>query len=86
MVDIDGGRLLASLQEPGLSVRRLPSGAGQDAQVLVRMCLAGRIFVPGVGGLGHDVREHTAPDDRVARARVLLRVLLHLAGDAPAAG
>ena len=64
-------------------MRRLPSGAGQDAQVLARMCPAGRIFVPGVGGLGHNVvREYTAPDDRVAGARVLL----HLAGDAPAAG
>jgi acetylornithine deacetylase/succinyl-diaminopimelate desuccinylase-like protein len=35
--------------------------------------------------LSHNVREHTAPDDLVAGARVLLRVLLALAGAAPAA-
>ncbi len=68
----------------GLSVRRLPSGAGHDAQMLARMCPAGMIFVPSVGGLSHNVREHTAPDDLVAGARVLLRVLLELAGGAQA--
>ncbi len=73
-------------RELGLSVRRLPSGAGHDAQMLARMCPAGMIFVPSVGGLSHNVREHTAPDDLVAGARVLLRVLLHLAGEASAAG
>jgi N-carbamoyl-L-amino-acid hydrolase len=69
----------------GLSVRRLPSGAGHDAQMLARMCPAGMIFVPSVGGLSHNVREHTAPDDLVAGARVLLRVLLELAGGTQAA-
>ena len=68
-----------------LPVRRLPSGAGHDAQMLARMCPAGMIFVPSVGGLSHNVREHTAPDDLVAGARVLLRVLLELAGPATAA-
>jgi len=74
-----------SARDLGLSVRRLPSGAGHDAQMLARMCPAGMIFVPSVGGLSHNVREHTAPDDLVAGARVLLRVLLELAGAAPAA-
>ena len=69
----------------GLSVRRLPSGAGHDAQMLARMCPAGMIFVPSVGGLSHNVREHTAPEDLVAGARVLLRVLLELAGEVRAA-
>jgi N-carbamoyl-L-amino-acid hydrolase len=68
----------------GLSVRRLPSGAGHDAQMLARMCPAGMIFVPSVGGLSHNVREHTTPADLVAGARVLLRVLLELAGGAQA--
>jgi N-carbamoyl-L-amino-acid hydrolase len=65
----------------GLSVARLPSGAGHDAQMLARMCPAGMIFVPSVGGLSHNVREHTAPEHLVAGARVLLQVLLKLAGD-----
>jgi N-carbamoyl-L-amino-acid hydrolase len=87
-VDFDP-RLVAMVEHTardlGLSVRRLPSGAGHDAQMLARMCPSAMIFVPSVGGLSHNVREHTAPDDLVAGARVLLRVLLQLAGDAPAA-
>lgn len=61
-------------------VRRLPSGAGHDAQMLARTCPAAMIFVPSVGGLSHNVREHTQPDDIVAGARVLLRVISKLAG------
>ena len=63
----------------GYSVRRLPSGAGHDAQILARNCPAAMIFVPSVNGLSHNVREHTEPGDLVAGARVLLRVLTHLA-------
>ncbi len=63
----------------GYSVRRLPSGAGHDAQILARLCPAAMIFVPSVGGLSHNVREHTEPEDLVAGARVLLRVLTQLA-------
>jgi len=61
------------------SVRRLPSGAGHDAQILARNCPAAMIFVPSVAGLSHNVREHTEPGDLVAGARVLFRVLTQLA-------
>ncbi len=67
----------------GYSVRRLPSGAGHDAQILARTCPAAMIFVPSVGGLSHNVREHTEAGDLVAGARVLLRVLMHLANQQP---
>jgi N-carbamoyl-L-amino-acid hydrolase len=63
----------------GLSHRRMPSGAGHDAQMLARMCPTGMIFVPSVKGLSHNVREHTEPADLVAGARVLLQVLTGLA-------
>ena len=66
-------------RELGFSVRRLPSGAGHDAQILARKCPAAMIFVPSAGGLSHNVREHTEPADLVAGARVLLRVLSELA-------
>ncbi len=67
----------------GFSVKRLPSGAGHDAQILARKCPAAMIFVPSVAGLSHNVREHTEPRDLLAGAQVLLRVLLQLA-DRPA--
>lgn len=63
----------------GLSHRRMPSGAGHDAQMLARMCPTGMIFVPSVKGLSHNVREHTEPADLVAGANVLLQVLTELA-------
>jgi beta-ureidopropionase / N-carbamoyl-L-amino-acid hydrolase len=63
----------------GHPVRRLPSGAGHDAQMLARVCPAGMIFVPSAGGISHNVAEHTDPDDLEAGANVLLHTLLALA-------
>jgi N-carbamoyl-L-amino-acid hydrolase len=63
----------------GLSHRRMPSGAGHDAQMLARMCPTAMVFVPSVKGLSHNVREHTEPADLVAGANVLLQVLTGLA-------
>jgi N-carbamoyl-L-amino-acid hydrolase len=60
-------------------VRRLPSGAGHDAQMLARMCPTGMVFVPSVGGLSHNVAEFTHDHDIEAGAGVLLDVMLELA-------
>jgi N-carbamoyl-L-amino-acid hydrolase len=63
----------------GLSSLRMPSGAGHDAQMLARVCPAGMIFVPSVGGLSHNVREFTEPDDLMRGAQLLMRVVVSLA-------
>jgi beta-ureidopropionase / N-carbamoyl-L-amino-acid hydrolase len=63
-----------------LSCRRLPSGAGHDAQMMARLCPAAMIFVPSVGGLSHNVREDTRPEHLQAGADVLLHSVLRLAG------
>jgi beta-ureidopropionase / N-carbamoyl-L-amino-acid hydrolase len=63
----------------GHSVRRLPSGAGHDAQMLARVCPAGMIFVPSVGGISHNVEEFTELPDIEAGANVLLHTVLALA-------
>ncbi len=65
--------------ELGLSVRRLPSGAGHDAQMLARVCPACMIFVPSTRGVSHNVEEYTAPAELAAGANVLLRLVLELA-------
>lgn len=72
-------RVEAAAQGLGLSTRRMPSGAGHDAQMLARICPAAMIFVPSVGGISHNVREHTEPADLEAGANVLLQVVLGLA-------
>ena len=63
----------------GLSVRRMPSGAGHDAQILAGVCPAGMVFVPSVKGISHNPAEHTEPDDLVAGANVLLNTVVALA-------
>lgn len=60
----------------GHQYRKLPSGAGHDAQWMSRIAPTGMIFVPSRGGLSHVPEEYTAPDDLVAGADVLLHVLL----------
>lgn len=63
----------------GHSTRRMPSGAGHDAQMLSRICPTGMIFVPSVNGVSHNVSEYTDPADIAAGANVLLRTMLELA-------
>ncbi len=67
-------------QHLGHTTRRMPSGAGHDAQMLARICPAAMIFTPSVGGLSHNIGEHTHPADITAGADVLLHTLLALAG------
>jgi N-carbamoyl-L-amino-acid hydrolase len=63
----------------GLSHRRMPSGAGHDAQMMQRLCPTAMIFVPSVAGLSHNVKEHTDPDDLIVGAQLLLNLMLELA-------
>jgi N-carbamoyl-L-amino-acid hydrolase len=62
-----------------LSTRRMPSGAGHDAQMMQRICPTAMIFVPSVAGLSHNVKEHTEAADLVVGAEVLLNLVLELA-------
>jgi beta-ureidopropionase / N-carbamoyl-L-amino-acid hydrolase len=68
----------ATARELSLPCRRLPSGAGHDAQMMARLCPAGMIFVPSVDGLSHNVHEYTKPEHLQAGAAVLLHAALRL--------
>lgn len=72
-------RVEAIAKDFGLPVKRLPSGAGHDAQIMAAVCPACMIFVPSVGGISHNVEEYTGPADLTAGADVLLRLMLELA-------
>ena len=56
--------------------RRLPSGAGHDAQSIARFAPIGMIFVPSVNGVSHSPEEFSRPEDIVRGADVLLLTLL----------
>ena len=64
--------------ERGLAVRRMPSGAGHDAQMLARMCPSGMVFVPSIGGISHNPAELTSDEDLVVGCQVLCDVMLDL--------
>ena len=66
----------ATAQRLGHSTRRMPSGAGHDAQMLARVCPTSMVFVPSVNGLSHNIAEYTDPADVEAGANVLLHVVL----------
>jgi N-carbamoyl-L-amino-acid hydrolase len=63
----------------GLSLRRMPSGAGHDAQMFARVCPTAMIFTKSVNGISHNVTEFTEPEDLEAGTNVLLQTMLTLA-------
>ena len=63
----------------GLPTRRMPSGAGHDAQILAAVTDAGMVFVPSQGGRSHRPDEWTDWPAIERGANVLLGTLLHLA-------
>ena len=72
MIDL----VAATAARLGNSVRRMPSGAGHDAQMFAPNCPTAMIFVPSKDGISHNAAEYTAPEDLRAGAEVLLQVLL----------
>ncbi|MCE7995135.1 MAG: Zn-dependent hydrolase [Roseivirga sp.] len=65
----------------GLSVKRMPSGAGHDAQMMASVCPSAMIFVPSVEGISHNVKELTHPVDLENGTNVLLNAVLRRAGE-----
>jgi len=51
--------------------RKLPSGAGHDAQYMARRIPAAMLFVPSIGGISHHWSEDTKKEDLAMGLRVL---------------
>ncbi len=66
-------------RERGLASKRMTSGAGHDAQMIARIAPTAMIFVPSIGGVSHNPREHTPDGDLIAGANILLDVVTRLA-------
>jgi allantoate deiminase len=61
------GALEAAVEDAGIRVARLPSGAGHDAAVMARICDVAMLFVRCAGGISHNPAEAvTAADVAVA--------------------
>jgi N-carbamoyl-L-amino-acid hydrolase len=70
------GWVEGAAEELGLSHRRMPSGAGHDAQAVAHFAPTGMIFIPSVDGLSHHPNEYSRPEDVEAGVNVLLGALL----------
>ncbi len=64
----------------GLQSRRLPSGAGHDAQMMATLGPMGMIFIPSVGGISHSPKELSRWEDCARGAEVLMETVLGWAG------
>ncbi len=72
---------LADLAERNeLPARRMPSGAGHDAQTMQSFCPSGLIFVPSRAGISHAPEEHSDWSDIEKGANLMLQALLDLSG------
>jgi N-carbamoyl-L-amino-acid hydrolase len=67
-----------SAAQLGAASRRLPSGAGHDAQMMAQLSPMGMIFVPSVRGISHSPLELTHWDDCARGADVLLGTVLEM--------
>lgn len=78
-------RVAAAAEAGGLRHRRMPSGAGHDAQMFAPNCPSAMIFVPSKDGISHNIHEYTAPSDIAGGAQVLMDVVCQQAElqDAP---
>lgn len=66
-------------KELGYTFKRMPSGAGHDAQIMHTLCPTAMIFAPSVEGRSHCPEEYTHPEDVGNGADVLLQCVLELA-------
>lgn len=81
-VEFDGtlvDQVEAQARALGHSVRRMPSGAGHDAQMFAPNCPTAMVFVPSRDGLSHNIKEYTAPEEIRSGVDVLMQVVLNQA-------
>ncbi len=64
----------------GLSMKKIVSGAGHDAQEMAAVCPAGMVFVPGeFEGISHNPREYSTKEQCANGVNVMLDVVVELA-------
>jgi N-carbamoyl-L-amino-acid hydrolase len=72
-------KLMAMIEQEsaklGYKTKRMPSGAGHDAQSMAHIGPMAMIFVPSVGGISHSPKELTRWDDCARGAEVLFHVV-----------
>jgi N-carbamoyl-L-amino-acid hydrolase len=62
-----------------LSTRDAIAAAGHDSVLVAGLCPSAMLFVPSVGGITHNPREYSTPEQLARGAQVLLDAVLELA-------
>lgn len=70
--------IAATTKALGFTFKKMPSGAGHDAQDMALITPTGMIFVPSKGGISHSPKEYTSAKDMANGANVLLNTILSL--------
>ncbi len=71
------GLVADASEQLGLTFKRMPSGAGHDAQMMKVFCPSTMIFIPSVRGISHNVEEYSNDRDVINGANVLLNAVLN---------
>ena len=74
-------RLVQAVEDAGLPVRRMPSGAGHDAMILAARIPTGMLFLRSPGGISHNPEESVREEDVEAALRVGEKFLERLAAE-----
>ena len=72
--------IAAACEEEGIRPYSLPSGAGHDGMHVAEVCPMGMIFVRSKGGISHNPKEWSSPEDCEAGCKILYSTVLDLAG------
>ena len=70
--------IIDSANQLNYSFKKMPSGAGHDAQDMAIIVPSGMIFIPSVNGISHSPKEFSSDEDVYKGANVLLNTILKL--------
>lgn len=70
--------IIDSANELNYSFKRMPSGAGHDAQDMAIIVPSGMIFIPSIDGISHSPKELSSDEDVYKGANVLVNTILKL--------
>lgn len=74
------GVLRGKAEQRQLTTRDMTAAAGHDSVLIAPLCPSAMLFVPSVGGITHNPKEYSTPEQVARGAQVLLDAVLELAG------
>ena len=72
------GLIIDATNELNYSFKKMPSGAGHDAQDMAIIVPSGMIFIPSVDGISHSPKEFSTDEDVYKGTNILLNTILKL--------